>query len=168
VAMESAGKNTVKAQALLSKGPAVLQLRRQGIPDRMHQAVSVRTTFGNFVAAKRMGVVDGVDVGETGEVRYVDAQAISDQLSLNNVVILSNLGYTPSGDVLNCHTFEVATRAAIQLKADKVVCILSEDSASMVSQLFGGQQALSLLNAERLMTVRGFLPPLERPSRFVR
>lgn len=155
MAMESAGKNTVKAQALLSKGPAVLQLRRQGVPDRMHQAVSVRTTFGNFVAAKRMGVVDGVDVGETGEVRYVDAQAISEQLSLNNVVILSNLGYTASGDVLNCHTFEVATCAAIQLKADKVVCILSEESASMVSQLFGGQQALSLLNAERLMTVRG-------------
>ena len=69
--MESAGKNTVKAQALLSRAPDILQLRRQGMRSGMHQTVSVRTTFGNFVAAKRMGVVDGVDVGETGEVHSI-------------------------------------------------------------------------------------------------
>lgn len=69
------------------------------------------------------------------QVRYVDAQAIQDQLSLNNVVILSNLGYTPSGDVLNCHTFEVATRAAIQLKADKVSVNEDEETTEPIRSL---------------------------------
>mmetsp|Transcript_30301 Transcript_30301/g.57117 ORF Transcript_30301/g.57117 Transcript_30301/m.57117 type:complete len:477 (-) Transcript_30301:1020-2450(-) len=151
IAMESAGKNTVNVQAQLSKAPPVVQLRRQGMPERLHQNVSVRTTFGNFVAAKRRGVVDGIDFGETGEVRYVDAQAIQDQLNLNNVVVLSNLGYSAAGEVLNCHTFEVATMAAIQLKADKVVCMMGEESTRNVTLMAGGQQALSLISAERLV-----------------
>jgi hypothetical protein len=48
----------------------------------------------------------------------------------------------------------------ISLSTSQVVCILSEENVSVVSELFQGQQALSLLNAERLMTVR---PPLLTP-----
>eukprot|EP00959_Pyramimonas_sp_CCMP1952_P221501 4630294-Pyramimonas_sp.AAC.1 len=45
--------------------------------------------------------------GVVHEVRYVDTQSIRQQLNLNNVVVLSNLGYSSAGEVLNCHTYEV-------------------------------------------------------------
>jgi amino-acid N-acetyltransferase len=47
---------------------------------------------GNYVAAKRRGVVDGVDFGYTGEVRFVVRDAVKRQLENDNIVLLSNLG----------------------------------------------------------------------------
>lgn len=47
---------------------------------------------GNYVAAKRRGVVDGVDFGYTGEVRFVVRGAVRQQLDNDNIVILSNMG----------------------------------------------------------------------------
>ena len=37
--------------------------------DRMHYGPALHTVSGNYVAAKRKGVVDGVDYGFTGAVR---------------------------------------------------------------------------------------------------
>ena len=51
---------------------------------------------------QRRGVVDGVDFGSTGEVKKVDVARIRARLESNSVVILSNVGYTASGEVLNC------------------------------------------------------------------
>ena len=87
-----------------------------------HGASALRVACGNFVAAKRRGVVGGVDYGETGEVRHIDAEAIHARLSSGDIVLLSNLGNSAAGEVLNCQTWEVAAQAATQLKADKMLC----------------------------------------------
>ena len=52
------------------QGPAVTMVRRHTRgQDRLHYGPALQTVSGNYVAAKRKGVVDGVDYGFTGAVR---------------------------------------------------------------------------------------------------
>ena len=51
---------------------------------------------------QRRGVVEGVDYGATGEVKKVDVARMCERLDGGCIVILSNLGYSSSGEVLNC------------------------------------------------------------------
>eukprot|EP00850_Spirogloea_muscicola_P006163 SM000029S10458 [mRNA] locus=s29:246061:251286:- [translate_table: standard] len=122
-AMECAGRIRIDMEARLSRGPSIPVLRRHGESDRWHE-VGVSITSGNYVAAKRKGVVDGVDFGATGEVKKVDVARIRERLDNNCIVMLSNLGYSATGEVLNCNTYEVATACAVALGADKLICLL--------------------------------------------
>ncbi|MCO5590425.1 hypothetical protein L7F22_044395 [Adiantum nelumboides] len=122
VAMEVAGKYRLAIEAKLSSQPSIPVLRRHGDNERWHAGVGVAS--GNFVAAKRRGVVDGVDFGFTGEVKRLDIARIKERLDDNCIVILSNLGFSSSGEVLNCNTYEVATACAIELQADKLISFL--------------------------------------------
>ena len=56
----------------------------------------IRVSSGNFVTAKPVGVVGGVDFQHTGEVRKIDAVNINDRLDHNELVVLSPLGYSPT------------------------------------------------------------------------
>ena len=52
--------------------------------------------------------MDGIDYGATGEVKRVDVSHICERLDAGSIVILSNLGSSSSGQVLNCkyvHSF---------------------------------------------------------------
>lgn len=87
---------------------------------------SLRVASGNFIGAQPMGVIDGIDHGFTGKVRKVDSAAIKEQLSTGNVVVLSPLGYAPTGDVFNLHSEDVAVAAAAALNADKLIFLTEE------------------------------------------
>ena len=91
----------------------------------MHGA-RIRVVSGNFVAAKPMGVIDGVDFMHTGEVRRIEHQAIRDLLDQRNIVLLSSTGYSPAGDVFNLTAEDVALHAAIRLQADKLILLSAE------------------------------------------
>ncbi len=49
----------------------------------------------------------------------LQTEAVRKQLESGNVVLLSNLGYSAAGEVLNCDTYTVATRAAVDLQVHK-------------------------------------------------
>ena len=51
-----------------------------------------------------------------------------------SIVLLSNLGYSAFGDVLNCNCFEVAYETAVSLQADKL--ILMHDNTADSSNFF--------------------------------
>lgn len=51
---------------------------------------------------QRRGVVDGIDYGLTGEVKKIDVPRIRERLVKDSIVIVSNLGYSSTGEVLNC------------------------------------------------------------------
>lgn len=53
----------------------------------------------------------------------MQVDAVKQQLDSGHVVLLSNLGYSAAGEVLNCDIYTVATRAAIDLGADKLFCM---------------------------------------------
>jgi len=100
---------------------------------------SLRVVSGNYVTARPYGVRNGVDYFHTGEVRKIDTDAIRSQLELGNITLLSPIGYSPSGEAFNLHAEEVATEAAIALKADKLIMMtdgfLQDKQAEQITQL---------------------------------
>lgn len=81
----------------------------------------IRVASGNFIVARPLGIRNGVDFGHTGEVRRVEADAIQQQLETGHCVLLSTLGYSPTGEVFNLSAEEVATTTACALRADKLI-----------------------------------------------
>ena len=98
-----------------------------GLPNTPMHGARMRVVSGNFVTARPLGVIDGVDYQHTGEVRRIDHAAITDLLSAGNVVLLSCLGYSPSGEVFNLSVEDVAQQAAISLRADKLILMGGHD-----------------------------------------
>ena len=115
-AKEAAGRIRVEIEALLS----------MGLPNSPMAGAQIRVASGNFVTAKPMGVINGVDMQHTGEVRKVDAPAIQQRLDDGEMVLLSPLGYSPTGEIFNLALEDVATMAAIELNADKLIFLMDE------------------------------------------
>ena len=93
-------------------------------PDSPMSNARLRVATGNFVTARPVGVRNGVDHGFTGEVRRVDAEAIKQRLDAGAVVLLSNIGYSWSGEVFNLGIHETASSVAESLSADKLVWLM--------------------------------------------
>ena len=84
---------------------------------------SIGVVSGNFITAKPIGVKDGVDFLHTGELRKIDDKQINHQLDHNNIVLLSPLGFSPTGEKFNLRYEEVASFTAQALNADKLIFI---------------------------------------------
>ena len=139
-AKEASGRMRVEIEALLSLG----------LPNSPMAGADIRVASGNFVTAKPIGVRDGVDFMPTGEVRNVDAVGIGDRLDHNELVLLSPIGYSPTGEIFNLALEDVAAAAAVALNADKLIFLM--DSAGVVT----GKNAelkheLTCTQAERLI-----------------
>lgn len=69
-AVEAAGRSRTAVERYLSRGPSVPVFRRHSKGEgEMHFGPALNVVSGNYVAAKRRGIHDGVDFGFTGEVR---------------------------------------------------------------------------------------------------
>lgn len=136
---EAAGTVRLEIEALLS----------MGVANSPMAGARIRVASGNVVTAQPLGIRDSVDYMHTGEVRRIDVAAIEKNLKDNAIVLLSPVGYSPTGEVFNLHAEDVATAAAIQIAADKLI-ILSEDKG-----LSGGRTSpvheLSIAAAEKLL-----------------
>lgn len=95
-----------------------------GLPNTPMAYASVRVISGNFVTAQPYGIRNGVDYGQTGNVRKVDARAIKQQLDQNNMVLASPIGYSPTGEIFNLRAEDVATDIAVALHADKLIFVM--------------------------------------------
>lgn len=111
---EAVATNRVELESLLS----------MGMPNSPMRGARIRLATGNFVSARPMGVIDGVDFGFTGEVRRVDAEAMRMLLDDGFVVLLTPIGYSITGEAFNASTPEVAAAAAAALRADKMICLV--------------------------------------------
>ncbi|WP_372864845.1 amino-acid N-acetyltransferase [Spongiibacter sp.] len=112
---DAAGSLRAHIEALLSMGVA---------NSPMHGA-AIRVCSGNYVTARPMGVIDGVDFKHTGVVRKVDAAGLRQQLDHQQIVLLSPLGYSPTGEIFNLSAEDVAVHTAAALKADKLILLTS-------------------------------------------
>jgi len=94
-----------------------------GLPNTPMSGSEISLVGGNFVIGMPLGVIDGVDMQHSGKVRAIKHQTINELLALNHVVLLSNLGYSRTGEVFNLPAEELAGEVAQALKADKLVYI---------------------------------------------
>ena len=123
----------------------------------------IRVSSGNFVTAKPVGVVNGIDFRHTGEVRKIDAEGIRRRLDDHEVVLLSPIGFSPTGDVFNCTLEDVATSTALALQADKLIFLTETAGAldprgKLISELTVKQTA-DLIAANNLaLDVQIYLP----------
>lgn len=97
-----------------------------GITNSPVADAKIRVISGNFVTAQPYGVRDGVDFMHTGEVRKIDQLAIHQALENNSIVLLSPMGYSSTGEIFNLSAEDVATAAAIELNADKLIYLVDE------------------------------------------
>jgi amino-acid N-acetyltransferase len=79
----------------------------------------VDALIGNFVRARGLGVVDGVDMEHTGTVDKIYTDSISRVLNLGMVPILPCIGWSPSGRPYNVPSDEIALAAVVALGAVK-------------------------------------------------
>jgi amino-acid N-acetyltransferase len=108
---------------------------------------TIRTVSGNFITAKPVGIRDGVDFCYTGEVRSVDATAITHHLDQGNIVLISPIGYSPTGEIFNIANEEIATSVAISLRAAKWVC-LTDNNNGLLDEKGELIRQLSLIEAQ--------------------
>ncbi|MFT4580999.1 MAG: amino-acid N-acetyltransferase [Gammaproteobacteria bacterium] len=79
---------------------------------------------GNFVIARPAGIVNGVDLHFTGIVRRIDRAAIERRLNDGEIVLISPLGYSPTGEVFNLNSLDLATAVATELIAAKMILMM--------------------------------------------
>ena len=92
-----------------------------GVANSPMAGAKVRVASGNFITARPIGIRDGVDYEHTGEVRRIDAEAIRQRLAGGAIVLISPLGYSPTGEVFSLQAEEVATAIATEMHAAKLV-----------------------------------------------
>ncbi len=152
-AQEAAGQLRFEIEAAFS----------QGLPNTPMANATVRVVSGNFLTARPVGIVDGVDFIHSGLVRKVDQAAIQRAIEIGALVLLSPFGFSPTGEAFNLTMEDVAVAAAIALQADKLVFMseiagIHENAQDPDSAI---DTELALADAKRLLAA---LPAPTQPS----
>jgi amino-acid N-acetyltransferase len=112
-AKEAAGELRLDIEAAFS----------QGLPNTPMAHSAIRIISGNFVTARPLGIIEGVDLELTGITRKIAYETIHPILNTGGLVLLSPLGFSPTGEIFNLTMEDVAVSAAIALRADKLIFI---------------------------------------------
>ena len=152
-AQEAAGQLRYEIEAAFS----------QGLPNTPMANATVRVVSGNFLTARPVGIVEGVDFIHSGLVRRVDSAAIQRAIETGALVLLSPFGFSPTGEAFNLTMEDVATAAAIALQADKLVFMceiagIRENQSDPESTI---DTELALADARRLLAA---LPAPTQPT----
>ena len=112
-AQEAAGQLRYEIEAAFS----------QGLPNTPMAGATIRVISGNFLTARPVGILDGIDFQHSGLVRKVDTAGILRTLDMGAMVLLSPFGFSPTGEAFNLAMEEVATSVATALQADKLIFV---------------------------------------------
>jgi amino-acid N-acetyltransferase len=152
-AQEAAGQLRFQIEAAFS----------QGLPNTPMANSTVRVVSGNFLTARPVGIVDGIDFIRSGLVRRVDQVAIRRAIESGAIVLLSPFGFSPTGEAFNLTMEDVATATAVALQADKLLFLteipgIHENAADTESSI---DTELALADARRLLAA---LPEPTQPT----
>ena len=158
---EAVGTVRVEIEAMLS----------MGLANSPMAGADIRVASGNFVTARPLGVRDGVDLRHTGEVRKVDAPGIRRRLDQGEIVLLSPLGYSPTGETFNVSLEDVAASASVALGADKLIFLMetqgvTEKKGKLLQELTAEEADQVLTKSKSLQEdVKLYLPCAIRACR---
>ena len=140
-AKEAAGELRLDIEAAFS----------QGLPNTPMANAAIRVISGNFVVARPMGIIDGIDLEHTGVTRKIAYETIHPVLNNGSLVLLSPLGFSPTGEVFNLAMEDVAVAAATALRADKLIFIsetpMMQDAAGIDIHELSAHQAQAVLES---------------------
>ena len=141
---ETIGKIRIDIEALLSMGLSKPPMANS----------TIRITNGNYITARPIGIVDGIDLMFTGEVRKIDTAAIRLHLDQGEMALLSPLGYSQTGEVFSLTPENVAIEVATALKADKLIFLMDAPGIDRKSNgdLNGELSELTLSEAKALLS----------------
>jgi len=155
-AQEAAGQLRYEIEAAFS----------QGLPNTPMAGATVRVISGNFLTARPVGIVDGVDFRQSGVVRKIDTAGITRSLDMGALVLMSPFGFSPTGEAFNLTMEEVATSVATALQADKLIFVtevqgIATDVHQPASEDNPIDTELPLAVAEKLLAE---LPVADKPT----
>ncbi len=142
-AQEAAGQLRYEIEAAFS----------QGLPNTPMAGSQIRVVSGNFITARPVGIVDGLDFQHTGLVRKIDAAGIRRAVEYGALVMLSPFGFSPTGEAFNLSMEDVAASTASALQADKLIYVtevrgIPLDPTDPESDI---DQELALADAKKLL-----------------
>lgn len=144
VVKQVCGQLQFDIQAALSLGYAHAPQR----PPRL------RVASGNYLIARPVGVIAGVDRLYSGLVRKVDKEAIDQSLNMQAVVLMSPLAVSPVGQTYALSLYETAQAVAVALEAEKLVFLTTQsailDSKQNVLTNLSVGEALYLLEFNQI------------------
>lgn len=111
---EAAGKLRVEIESKLS----------MGLGNTPMSHADIRVSSGNYVTAKPLGIVEGVDFQFTGEIRSIDTTAIKSKLDQREIVLIPPIGYSVTGECFNLSADNLASSLASALHADKLIYLM--------------------------------------------
>ena len=110
---------------------------------------------GNFFSAQPFGVLDGTDYLYSGFVRRVEVEKIRQVHTSRDIVLMTTLGVSPSGEVFNVNSEALAANAAGALGASKLV-YFTESNIILKHKTHGNQiQSLRLKDAKTWLAYKG-------------
>jgi len=88
----------------------------------------VDAVIGNFVRARGLGVINGVDTEHTGTVDKIYTDSLNRVLDLGMIPILPCIGWSPSGKPYNVPSDEIALHVSKSLKAAKLFIVCAHNN----------------------------------------
>jgi amino-acid N-acetyltransferase len=152
--LEAQGKVRAEIEAKLS----------MSLPNSPMAGARIDVTGGNFVVARPAGVIEGVAMLHTGEVRAIDSAAIKQRLEDGAIVLMSSVGYSPTGEIFNLALEDVATHTAVALTSQKLVFLMDTEgvidgTGRLVTELTTTEALALLDNGDSLsVDTRFYLP----------
>lgn len=116
---EEAGYVRFEVERMLNKS---LRLHAGMGPTNAHApAPNGNVVSGNFYTASQFGVVKGLDYKSTGYPKHVHVEKIQKILSDNDIVLLTSIGTSRMGELVNVNSNHLAAFVAASLRASKVI-----------------------------------------------
>ena len=120
-----------------------------GLPNSAMHGSRLRIRSGNFVSAKPRGVIDGIDYQFTGTIRSVDGAGILSLLNEHNIVLISPMGYSLTGEMFNLSFADVAVSVAVSINADKLIAY--NDQGEIIDSNNRTHREMTLLQCKKFL-----------------
>ncbi|MBF8268464.1 MAG: N-acetylglutamate synthase [Gammaproteobacteria bacterium] len=149
---EAAGKLRIEIEAKLS----------MGLGNTPMSNAELRVCSGNYVTAKPLGILDGVDFQFTGEIRSIDTDAIFAKLKGHEIVLVPPIGYSTTGEAFNLSADKLASSLATHLRADKLIYLMEaeglvDSDGRLIRQLLLDEARTLLADSEETTAIHSYL-----------
>jgi amino-acid N-acetyltransferase len=131
-------------------------LRMQGAVDGSSSSGDFdgNVVSGNFYSAQPFGILDGIDYKYSGFVRRVEVEKIRQVHQSRDIVLLTTLGVSPSGEVFNVNSESLAATVAGSLGASKII-FFTEKEVELRHKEFGNKiQHLRVNDGRNLLDLK--------------